>query len=409
MRAILHSDMNSYYASVEQMLNPSLRGKAIAVCGSTETRHGIVLAKSDKAKCCGVKTGMATWEAKQLCRDLIVVPPQYEQYTKYSLMAHEIYSRYTSLIEPFGMDECWLDVTGNTKKEPETIAQEIRKTMREELGLTVSIGVSFNKIFAKLGSDMKKPDAVTEISYDGFKEKIWPLAVSELLGVGRATMRKLLRYNIKTIGDLAKTDPTYLNAWFGVNGQRLWEYANGHDSSRVAPYGYKPPVKSVSHGMTCVGDLLNIDEVTKVLYGLAPKVSTQLRELGAQAKGLQLTVRDSGLEFFEYQCQMPYPTQCTREFVENAVKLLCQKYDWKKPIRAVSVRAINLIAEQNVLQLDLFGVQEKRTRYERLERAADDIRYRFGKDAITIAATMNTKLKKDTSHESVKMPNPMYV
>ena len=239
MRAILHSDMNSYYASVEMMLDPSLKGKAVAVCGSTETRHGIVLAKSELAKKFGVKTGMANWEAQRCCPNLITVPPHYEQYIKYSELAHEIYGRYTDLIEPFGMDECWLDVTGSSCiGDPLSIAESIRETMRSELGLTVSIGVSFNKVFAKLGSDMKKPDAITCITPESYKTQVWPLKASELLGVGPATTKKLAIRGVMTIGDLAKSDPMLLRSWLGVNGLKLWEFANGTDLSRVSPYGY---------------------------------------------------------------------------------------------------------------------------------------------------------------------------
>lgn len=176
-RAILHSDLNCFYASVEMMLDPRLRGKAVAVCGCTEDRHGIVLAKSEKAKRAGVKTGMVNWEAQRCCKDLIIVPPQYDQYLKYSKLTQAIYQRYTDMVEPFGMDECWLDVTGSRAVcgDAMNIAEQIRRSVREELGLTVSIGVSFNKVFAKLGSDMKKPDAITEISNDAFREKVWPL------------------------------------------------------------------------------------------------------------------------------------------------------------------------------------------------------------------------------------------
>lgn len=193
MRAILHSDLNSFYASVEMMLEPKLRGKAVAVCGSTEDRHGIVLAKSDLAKRAGVKTGMVNWEARRLCKDLIVVPPQYEQYLKYSKLTQSIYQRYTDLIEPFGMDECWLDVSGSERMcgDAMSIAESIRKSTREELGLTVSIGVSYNKIFAKLGSDMKKPDAITEITAENFKNKVWPLPANEMIYVGPATTKRL--------------------------------------------------------------------------------------------------------------------------------------------------------------------------------------------------------------------------
>lgn len=216
-RAILHSDMNSFYASVEMMLNPALKGKPVAVCGSTEERHGIVLAKSDLAKKAGVKTGMVNWEARRLCPGLIVVPPQYDQYLKYSKLAHNIYQRYTNLVEPFGMDECWLDVTGSgVYGSGMEIAQAIRQTTKDELGLTVSIGVSFNKIFAKLGSDMKKPDAITEIREHDFKERIWPLDASELLYVGRATDAKLAKYGIRTIGDLANTSPDTLRYMLGA-------------------------------------------------------------------------------------------------------------------------------------------------------------------------------------------------
>lgn len=409
MRVILHSDMNSYYVSVEQMLNPKLKGKAVAVCGSTETRHGIVLAKSIPAKKCGVKTGMATWEAKQLCRDLIVVPPQYEQYVKYSSLAHEIYYRYTDLIEPFGMDECWLDVSGNTKKEPLSIAEEIRKAMKTELGLTVSIGVSFNKVFAKLGSDMKKPDAITVISENNFKEKVWRLPASDLLYIGRKTASKLIRHGIYTIGDIAKCKSAYMKSWFGVNGLRTWEYANGKDYSRVAPYGHSYPLKSVSHGMTCVGDLVNEEEVKNVLYGLAPKVSKQLRDLKLLAKGMALSVRDNNLFFKEYQCRLKIPTRTTKDLVERAVKLFNERYNWKNPVRAVCIRAINLVDENVPVQLNLFEDQLRRDKQENAERTIDEIRDIYGKESVVLGAAMKTKLKKDTAHELAKMPAQMYV
>ena len=253
-KCILHSDMNSFYASVEMMLNPSLRGKPVAVCGATEDRHGIVLAKSELAKKAGVKTGMVNWEAERLCKDLILVPPHYDQYLKYSKLAHEIYYRYTDLVEPFGMDECWLDVTGSTYifGSAMEIAEKIRKATREELGLTVSIGVSFNKIFAKLGSDMKKPDAITVIEKDTFRDKIWGLPAADLLGVGRATQRVLDSYCIRTIGDLAKTDPDFLKRRLGKPGVALWQYANGNDHSLVHNSDFVSPIKSVGHGITTV-------------------------------------------------------------------------------------------------------------------------------------------------------------
>mgnify|MGYP003419067824 CR=1 FL=1 len=233
LRSILHCDMNNFYASVECMLDPALKKYPIAVCGSVEERHGIVLAKNYKAKAFDVKTGDAVWQAKQKCKDLVVVPPHYEEYIKYSKLARSVYERYTDQVEPYGMDECWLDISGTESLfgSPEKVANEIRETMKFELGLTISVGVSFNKIFAKLGSDMKKPDAVTVIPKDTFREKIWGLPAADLLGVGRATQRVLDSYCIRTIGDLANTDPEFLRRRLGKNGVVLWNYANGNDLS----------------------------------------------------------------------------------------------------------------------------------------------------------------------------------
>lgn len=228
--------MNNFYASVECMLNPKLKGHPVAVCGSTEERHGIVLAKNYEAKAYGIQTGESTYQAQQKCKDLIVVKPHYEQYIKYSKLAREIYNEYTDLVEPFGMDECWLDVTGSTVLfgTGYDIAEKIRTEIKFKLGLTVSIGVSFNKIFAKLGSDMKKPDAITVIEKSSFKNKIWQLPASDLLGVGKATKKKLNYYGIYTIEDLAKSSPDFLKSIIGKNGILLWKYANGTENSSVA-------------------------------------------------------------------------------------------------------------------------------------------------------------------------------
>lgn len=266
---ILNSALNCFYASVEMNENPSLRGKAIAVCGSTEDRHGIVLTASYPAKHMGVKTGAANWQARQCCPGLICVPPHYELYLKYSKLVRRIYARYTDDIEPFGMDENWLAIPygrGDVEREGRMIAEEIRRSVREEIGLTVSIGVSFSKIFAKLGSNMKKPDAVTVISRANFQEKVWPLAVSELLYVGPATTRRLMSMNVMTIGDLAKADPELIRSRLGKNGVMLWRFANGADHSPVMPAEFVLPIKSVGHGTTCVCDLETEYPVWLVLY-----------------------------------------------------------------------------------------------------------------------------------------------
>lgn len=266
-QTILHSDMNSFYASIEAMLDPSLKGKAIAVCGATEDRHGIVLAKSEKAKKRGVKTGMVNFEARQKCPDLILVPPQYDQYLKYSKLAHEIYYRYTDQVEPFGMDECWLDVSHSVVGSGLTIAEEIRRSTREELGLTVSIGVSFNKIFAKLGRDMKKPDAITTISPDDFKEKVWPLPASDLLYVGRSTEHKLSGFGIHTIGELAATPPEI--QFYGAN--RTGRYAGRLIQVQNLPQNHLPDLDNVRN-LICTGQF----DAVEMLYDSVPLVLSEL-------------------------------------------------------------------------------------------------------------------------------------
>lgn len=408
-RVILHSDMNSFYASVEMMLNPTLKGKPVAVCGSTEERHGIVLAKSDLAKKAGVKTGMVNWEARQRCKDLIIVPPQYDQYLKYSKLAHEIYYRYTDLVEPYGMDECWLDVSASgIYGGGMEIAQEIRKAAKDELGLTVSIGVSFNKIFAKLGSDMKKPDAVTEICKDTFRDKIWPLDASELLYVGRSTTAKLTKYGIHTIGELAATSPEMLQRWFGINGLKLWRFANGTDESRVMQKDFVSPVKSIGHGITCTADLLNNDDVFRVMLELSQDIGHRLRVHELTARGVQIAIRANDLYSSQYQCRLLVQTQLPSEIANAGFRLFCQRYQWSTPVRAITIRAIDLTSQHDAEQLSMLIDNEKRDRRIRLEDSVEDIRRRFGKRSLTYAAIMGELKMPDDGRDKVKMPSLMY-
>ncbi|MGI5892106.1 MAG: DNA polymerase Y family protein [Bacillota bacterium] len=409
-RTILHSDLNSFYASVEMMLNPALRDKAVAVCGSTEERHGIVLAKSEKAKYAGVKTGMVNWEARKKCPELIIVPPQYEQYLKYSKLVREIYLRYTDRVEPFGMDECWLDLTGceHFCGEGPKAAEDIRRTTREELGLTVSIGVSFNKIFAKLGSDMKKPDAVTIITKEDYMEKVWPLPANDLLYVGRATTRKLAAYGINTIGDIARANPQFLQRLLGVNGLAIWTYASGKDQSRVMSSEYKVPVKSIGNGITCIADLENDEEVWKVMLELSQDIGHKLRIYELCATGVQITIKDKGLLYKQHQCKLSIPTQSLEELARYAHELFRNNYQWLSTVRAVTVRAINLVPKSQPVQLTLFDDYAKRERRERLEEAIEKIRGRFGKKAIYSACLMgDLKIPGQGTHEVI-MPGMMY-
>ena len=408
-RVILHSDMNSFYASVEAMLDPSLKGKAVAVCGATEERHGIVLAKSELAKKAGVKTGMVNWEARQRCPELILVPPQYDQYLKYSKLAHEIYYRYTDLVEPFGMDECWLDVTASgIYGDGMEIAEKIRTACREELGLTVSIGVSFNKIFAKLGSDMKKPDAITEISRTDFKEKVWPLAASELIYVGRSTEKKLANYGVHTIGDLAAIPPDILRGWFGINGLKLWAYANGTDKSRVMHKEFVSPMKSIGHGITCTADLENEEEVQRVLLELSQDVGHRLRVHNLSAQGVQVYVRGNDLLCSQYQCKLPFRTQLPSEIAAAGFRLFQDRYRWGTKVRSVCIRAIDLVPKSEAEQLNMFVDTARLDRRERLEDAIESLRDRFGKRAITYATLLGDLKMPDDGRHSVKMPGLMY-
>lgn len=406
-RAILHSDANCFYASVETVLNPDFRGQAIAVCGSPEERHGIVLAKSEKAKRAGVKTGMANWQAKQCCRDLIIVPPQYDYYLKFSKLLHGIYRRYTDQVEPFGMDECWLDVT-YSPGDPMEIAEEIRQAVKDELGLTVSIGVSFNKVFAKLGSDYKKPDAITQISKEHFKEIVWPLPCSDLLYCGNATTAKLGSMGVRTIGGIASLPVEVMQRKFGKNGVALWKYANGLDDSRVAHQDFTAPAKSVGHGITCVADLENMDEARKVIFALSLDIGYKLRYMNLRATGVQLYVRNSELSFCSWQKRLEMATQDEGTIALAAYTLLEEKYSWRNPIRSVTVTATHLDSSQNPTQLSMLLDYERLVRREKLNESIDTIRDRYGKYAVIPALVLDEKKMPVGNDREIIMPGYMY-
>lgn len=406
-RAILHSDANCFYASVETVLNPDFRGQAIAVCGSPEERHGIVLAKSEKAKRAGVKTGMANWQAKQCCRDLIIVPPQYDYYLKFSKLLHGIYRRYTDQVEPFGMDECWLDVT-YSPGDPMEIAEEIRQAVKDELGLTVSIGVSFNKVFAKLGSDYKKPDAITQISKEHFKEIVWPLPCSDLLYCGNATTAKLGSMGVRTIGGIALLPVDVMQRKFGKNGVALWKYANGLDDSRVAHQDYTAPAKSVGHGITCVADLENMDEARKVIFALSLDIGYKLRYMNLRATGVQLYVRNSELSLCSWQKRLEMATQDEGTIALAAYSLLEEKYSWHNPIRSITVTATQLDSSQNPTQLSMLLDYERLVRREKLNESIDTIRDRYGKYAVIPALVLDEKKMPVGNDREIIMPGYMY-
>ena len=372
--------MNCCYASIEHLYHPELTGKPLAVGGDPEARHGIVLTADYLAKKHGVKTGMAIWQAKQVCPELNFISPRMDLYLRFSRMAHEIYGEYTDLQEPYGVDESWLDVTASSTIQGDgyRIAQEISNRMKSELGITVSIGVSFNKIFAKLGSDYKKPDAITTMYEDEFKSKAWALPASDLLYVGRSTAQKLTRLGIHTIGDLARTEEYLLESQLGKMGGILWAFANGFDDSPVKKENTHAPVKSIGNSTTTPRDLENNEDVKIVLYILAESVAARLRENGFKCRVVEISVRDNELLSFTRQHKIDHATNITSEIAAEAYRIFKENYNWRKPVRSVGVRGADLVNDNYWEQIDLFSSVEQREKQMKMDEAVDVIRRRFG-------------------------------
>ncbi|MBQ2977572.1 MAG: DNA polymerase IV [Clostridia bacterium] len=387
MRTILHSDCNNFYASVECALHPELRGKPLAVCGSKEKRHGIVLAKNELAKACGVKTGDAIWQAVKKCPILEVIHPHHGLYGDFSRKMQKIYADYTDQVEPFGLDECWLDVTGCQKNGVE-IAAEIRKRAKADLGITASVGVSFNKVFAKLGSDLRKPDATTIITPENFKEKLWPLPAGDLLFVGRRTRQALSGRGLYTIGDVARADLHVLRKLFGKSGEMLKSYALGLDDSPVQRIGNYDPLKSIGNSTTTPRDLMNEEDAKIILYALCDSVAARLRENGMKCRVVALWVRDNALSCYERQRAFSLPTNLSRDLFDISLSLLRASYAWDRPIRSLGVRCANLVDENFSAQTLLFQ-NEQDARREKLERTIDEICLRHGASAMKRAVLLS--------------------
>lgn len=409
LRTILHSDMNSCYASIEAKLNPKLKNKTMAVCGDPKNRHGIILAKSQEAKIMGVKTGEAIWQAKIKCPNLILVPPHYEKYLEFSRKARKIYYSYTNRVEPFGLDECWLDVSESLKLfgSGEEIANEIRKRMKNELGITVSVGVSFNKVFAKLGSDLKKPDATSVIKRENFKKIIWPLDISSIIGIGKSTKRKLNGIGIYTLGELAKTDVKTVKGILGINGLYLWQYANGFDDRPVKDYSYREVIKTIGNSSTLVEDLYTNEEVYNIFQILSLNVSKRLREANLSSMGIKIFIRDNNLLSYEFQAPISNPTQSSIIIAEKAIDLFKKKYKWNFPIRALGLRAINLVDDKIPTQTDIFSDYKEIVKKENLDKAIYNIRKKYNKDILTFASLKNNKKFPKDRTEIVTLPNGM--
>ena len=388
-RHILHVDCNAYYASVEMQRRPELRGKLVAVCGSQEDRHGIVLTASYPAKAWGVKTGQAIWQAKECCPDLVILPPDMREYIRISGYAREIYEDYTDKVEAFGLDENWLDVTNSVGLfgSPMTIAREISKRIKFELGITVSIGVSNNKITAKLGSDYKKPDAITRIEEDNYKEIVYPLPARDLLYVGPSTEKKLREIGIYTIGELAECPVPYLTHKLGKMGAVIHTFAIGQDPTPVQRTDHIREVKSVGNSATTPRDLVNDEDVHLMLYLLAESVASRMRELAMRCRVVEVSVRDTNLFSFTRQRKLPNPTCSSYEIANVAFDLFKQNYCWRNPIRSIGVRGSKLVDASAGTQLSFLMDDIRRDKWERIDAAVDHLRKRYGYMSVRRAVT----------------------
>lgn len=391
-RTILHIDVNNFFASIEIMLNPNLKGLPVAVCGSEDDRHGIVLAKSYEAKKSGVKTAETVWQAKKKCPNLIIVPPQYEEYKKYSKLIQNIYYSYTDQVEPFGLDECWLDVTGSLKLfgNVENIAEEIKERVKKEIGVTVSIGVSFTKTFAKLGSDLKKPDAITYISKENFKNIVWPLVTNEIIGVGKSTFKILEEMNLKTIGELANCDISLLEQKLGKHGRILWKRVNGIDDEIVNANMYIANPKSIGNGKTFRNDLTKINDIRSAFQNLTYEISNKLKKHRLEAKNIQIVIRDNQFNDKQLQCELPTITSSSLIITNTAMDLF-KKYKWNKPIRALTIRAINLIEEGTNDQISLFEEKDEYEKIKKIDKVMFEINNKFGPNSVKFS-NINKKL-----------------
>ena len=387
-RVILHCDLNCFFASVELLSHPEIQDLPVAVCGDPDSRHGIILAKNEPAKKLGVQTAETIWQAKKKAPGLILLPPHHSLYREYSKKINAVYGQYTDLVEPFGIDESWLDITGSMHLfggDPKSIADGIRNRIREEFGLTLSVGVSFNKIFAKLGSDYKKPDATTVIPRETWQDIVWPLPVGDLLFVGHSAQKILGQYGIKTIGQLAACKRETLETLMGKLGGQLYDYANGLDRSPVRPQHQQEQVKSVGNGTTFPQNLTKWEEVRTGLSVLSDSVAMRLRKHGLYCGGVSVTIRYADFKQFSRQKRLSSPTHLMRDIYEAAAELTQSAWHAPDPIRALTVTALYLTgSDASYEQLDLLGekVQIKNEKQEKLESAMDAIRGKYGKGSI---------------------------
>ncbi len=397
-RVILHCDMNGFYASVELLDRPDLADKPMAVCGDPESRHGIILAKNEIAKKFGIVTAETIWQAKKKCPDLQLVKPHHEKYHTYSQIINQIYQEYTDMVEPFSIDESWLDVTASQMLfgSGRQIADTIRERVKRELGLTLSVGVSYNKIFAKMGSEYKKPDATTEITRDNYRQLLWPMDVGEMFFVGAATAEKLRKMGIITIGDLACTNPLMLEKALGKQGPLLQSYAAGLDESPVARFDQREKIKSVGNGITFRRNLKGHDDILTAVTSLSDTVAGRLRKYQMKAYGVKVDIKDPAFHNISRQKQLIRPTHLAAEIRQAVMEIIQSSWQMSSPIRLLTITAINLTDETADEQISLFDTSiTDREKGESIEKAMDDIRKKFGDSSITFGQLMDNDLGID--------------
>ncbi|MDR3296352.1 MAG: DNA polymerase IV [Clostridiales Family XIII bacterium] len=409
-RVILHCDMNAFYASVELLSLPELAGRPVAVCGDPALRHGIILAKNEQAKAFGVVTAETIWSARKKCPELTLLKAHHGKYHEYCRRINEIYYRFTDMVEAFSIDESWLDVTGSRSLFGGgcEIGDRIRRTVRDELGLTLSVGVSFNKIFAKMGSDYRKPDATTWIGRENYRTLLWPLPVRELFSVGSATAAKMAGMGVRTIGDLAAYDREALTACFGKPGGMLHDYANGRDDSPVRRAEERQRIKSVGNGATFRRDICGTDEIRTGVTALADTVAGRLRKYGLKCRGVKVDIKDPFFKTISRQKQLPAATNVTGEIVRAAMELIRKSWEDTAPVRLITVTGIQLAGDGDAEQLSFFGPEgfmldmraDARARGENLDRAMDDIRRKYGAAAITFGSVLHNDIGIELDEQS---------
>lgn len=394
-RTILHCDMNGFYASVELLSYPELKGKPMAVCGNPENRHGIILAKNEEAKAYGIVTAETVWQAKKKCPHLALVRPHHSNYQKYSTLINQIYGRFTDMVEPFSIDESWLDVTGSLKLfgSGKDIGDRIRQVVKKELGLTLSVGISFNKVFAKMGSDYKKPDATTEITRSNFRNILWPMPIRELFFVGGATAKKLENIGITTIGSLAAMDKKMIAHLLGKHGELIHDYANGIDDSPVRYDWEKQRIKSVGNGMTFSRDLIGMEDIRTAVTALSDTVGSRLRKYQLKCQGIKVDIKDPYFKTISRQKQLQLPTNLAEEIAEAAIDVIEKSWNLKNPIRMFTITGIGLVGENESEQLCLFSLSHgNREKSEKIERTLDRIRQKYGGNSITYGGIINNDI-----------------